>query len=174
MPDFPIIYAPPRLSTFSGQFSAIQQSCCTATPTSGSFTWPAANLAIYVPFAIPFLFQVSTMFWGNGSTVSGNVDVGYYTSDGARVFSTGAIAQSGASVVQFSALANFLDPGTGYLAMLMTSATGTCTGISAGPAVADYRAAGLRQQAVGAGALPATATFAQYAQTVYPLIGVER
>lgn len=174
MPDFPTIYPPPRMTTFSAQFSACQLACWHATPTLGAFTWPAANLAIYVPVSCPFMFQIVNMFWGNGATASGTVDVGFYSPDGGRVFSTGATTQTGTGVNQFQALSNVIDPGGGYFAMLCSSATATAWGIASGPSNADYRSAGLRQQAVGSATLPATATFAQYAQSVYPLIGIER
>lgn len=173
MPDFGGVYLPPRINTFSSLYSIGAEACWQATPTQASFAWPAANLAIFIPVRMPFVFPVRNVFWMNGGTASGNVDVGYYTLDGALVFSSGATAQ-GAAGFQSVAVNNYIDPGAGYLAILLTSATGTNQGVSGGLTNNDLRIAGLRQQAVGAGALPATATFAQYAQTVYPLLGVER
>jgi hypothetical protein len=90
--------------------------------------WPAANLAIYVPFAIPFQFNVRRVFWVNGSNLTGNADLGVYTRTGARLFSTGATARSGASVTQYTTLGTplLLSPGDYYMALsATTSATGS-------------------------------------------------
>lgn len=72
-----------------------------ASPAHSSTAWPAANQAIYIPVSIPFYFPVARVFWVNGSTVTGNKDFGIYTWDGAKIYSTGSTAESGASAVQY-------------------------------------------------------------------------
>jgi hypothetical protein len=135
--------------------------------------WPAANLAIYVPFAIPFQFNVRRVFWVNGSNLTGNADLGVYTRTGARLFSTGATARSGASVTQYTTLGTplLLSPGDYYMALsATTSATGSFIRFAPG-ILSDVRLVGPLQQ-TSANPLPATATYAALGQSYWPLFGL--
>lgn len=92
----------------------------------GSAANPVANRAVYVPVRIPDTITVVKMFCHNGATVSGNVDLGIYTSGGTRLVSTGSTAQAGASIVQeFDITDTTLTPGLYYMALAADNATAT-------------------------------------------------
>lgn len=162
---------PPITISTLQRYSAIHAIPCVSA-SQGNFTWPAANEAIFIPFSIPFYFPISKVFWANGATL-GNCDFGIYTWDGAKLFSTGSIAQSGASATQFVNVTPFiLAPGKYYMAL---ACSGTSTNIFGGTTVTGIvgRLAGLLQQ-TSALPLPAVATFAQFTATAYPFCGFVR
>lgn len=124
----------------------------------GTTNWPSANRAYYFPFRIADKFLINQFFWINGSAVNGNVDAGVYTFDGTRIISTGAVAQSGTSVIQTSDVADtLLDAGLFYLAVSVSSASGRL--LKAAPNFQFQRMLGMLEQST-ANPLPATATFA--------------
>lgn len=138
----------------------------------GSVAWGTANLGIWVPFRIPTgnVFSSARAWLLNGTTANGNVDIGIYDESFARLASTGAVAQSGVGALQdLAALSASLAPGRYYLAISLSSATGTV--FSTSVAAAYGAAAGCFQQAA-AHPLPATATPALYAQTFVPVFGI--
>lgn len=128
-------------------------------PAPTSQTWPTANKAYYYPFSISAAATCYTAFWANGATVSGNVDLGIYTSAKVKVVSTGSTAQAGTSQTQTVALSASLAPGNYYIGFACDAAAATfiranltdVAGFS--PAVINLRA--------GAASfpLPSTATF---------------
>ena len=139
--------------------------------TPASVAWPAANRAIYIPFQISETMVFTRVHWYNGATAAGNVDVGIYSENGTRLGSTGAIAQGTINVVQTNVLtANTTClPGRYFMAMLCSSGTAT---VFAQAASLSAKMAGLYQQSVGAGALPATATFATWTSQIHPVFSL--
>lgn len=140
---------------------------------NGTTNWPSANRAYYFPFRIPGAFMINQFFWINGSVVAGNVDAGVYSFDGRRIISTGAIAQSGVSVIQ---VANVTDTTIGgglfYLAISLSSATGRL--LKAAPGLQFQKIMGILQQD-SANPLPATATFAVLTVAPHiPVFGITR
>lgn len=135
--------------------------------------WPAANLAIYVPLQLPFWYPVKRVFWVNGSTITGNYDLGIYSKGGNRMASTGSTAMTPASDLQYANLDILLSPGAYYIALLNDGTTNRAFGGTAITANAG-RIGGLKEQAVGAATLPATATFANYTRTLIPFFGLTR
>lgn len=137
-------------------------------------SWPSASLGIYIPFALPFPYPVARVFICNGATVTKNFDIGVYTFDGGRIFSTGATAQSGASAIQYVSLASqvLLTPGSYYMAVTMSGTNGTAIATNSG-SVISMRMSGCLQQA-SITTLPATATFAAVANAFWPLFGLTR
>jgi hypothetical protein len=96
---------------------------------SSSGTWGTNNRAVYCPIVIdePFLVQKVALY--NGSTASGNVDVGIYSENGTRIWSVGGVAQSGTNVMQvFTPTAFVLPPGRYYIGVAFSSSAGTITG----------------------------------------------
>lgn len=139
------------------------------TPSSGAF--PASNDALLVPFYIHQSSLIKRLFAINGSSVSGNIDMGLYTQDGARITSIGSTAQAGTSTIQFFDIADItLGPGRYYLAVAMDNTTGTL--FRANPSVARLQAVGMAKQAT-AFALPSSITFATVTALYLPLIGAE-
>lgn len=131
--------------------------------------WVSANRAIYVPFSLSAPYQVSRVWWANGATATGNVDCGIYTIGGTRLASTGSTAQAGTSVVQSVALSQLLLPGAYYMALVLSSTSGTI--LRAALAVVGCQSLGVAQQATAL-PLPATATFATVASAFMPLFGI--
>lgn len=140
-----------------------------STPSSGAF--PAANDALFMPLILQQATLVKRLFSMNGATVSGNIDVGIYSEDGARIVSSGSVAQAGTTDLQFFDITDLmLGPGRYYLAVAMDNATGTLIRATAG--LVRLQAIGMAKQA-SAFPLPATATFATVTATYLPIIGGE-
>lgn len=131
-------------------------------------TW-VANLAIYTPFSLPFNYPVMRVWWYNGATITTtNVDMGIYTSDGTKIYSTGSTTQSGASALQYVTVSPDIMLYAGeryYLAWTCDNTTNRSNGITMGDA-GGGRAYGLLQQS-SALPLPATATFAAFDFSVF-------
>ncbi len=133
------------------------------------FTWPAANLIIYLPFRVPEEFRVNQFFSFSGATVDGNIDAGIYSARGRKLVSTGSTAMAaGTQTVDVTDYT--LGSGLYWLAFTSSSGTATFNGISMASA-SLLRAMGVQEEA-GSGGLPATATFATMTRTVLPGICV--
>lgn len=129
--------------------------------------WPSANLAIYVPVVVPERVTVVQLGWLNGTTTTGDADVGIYAEDGTKIVSTGATARSGASAMQYVDITDtVIGPGLFYLA-LSNSGTGRIGVLTS--SVNLGQCLGLAEEA-SASPLPASATFAAFAQTVFPFV----
>lgn len=155
------------IGTLAGRLSSI------ASP-GGGLTW-SANVAIYVPFLLDWPYDVRRMFWANGNSTGGNSDVGLYTLGGARLYSSGSVANSGSGAAQYVTPAAdlLLQPGMPYfMAFAHDSSTGSQLSGGSGTTMTTSwgRACGLYQQS-SAFPLPLTATFAAYAAVGIPLIG---
>lgn len=157
---------PPHMGVISpGHIESLGTNVAPSNATS-SATWPAGNLAIYVPFTVWEPFTVTHLAWVNGAAVSGNVDMGIYDEAGTRLTSTGATAQSGTNAIQIVDITDItLGPGLYYMAMSLSSAVGTIWRNA--PAVYLSIMSGVYEQA-SAHPLPANATFAAPAQTYIP------
>lgn len=161
MGDFPrgdVWVPPPVLCTLS--LLAFGNPQGTAGPPA-SATWPAANKAYFYPFTLPVRVQVSKFFFFNGGTISGNIDIGIYDSQGNKLVSTGAVAQAGANAIQaIDCTDTYIGPGEYYLAASCSS--GTATGrqlvITGATDELGGMQTGLTYQLTAAHPLPATAT----------------
>ena len=135
-----------------------------------SAAWPAANRAIFVPFAIPMPMNVTKLWVCNGTSAAGNIDIGIYDHTGCRLTSTGSTAQAGTSALQvISITAVLLSPGQFYLALAGDSTSPT-TNRSA-PTAEALREMGVFMQET-AFALPATATPAAMTSAYLPFFGL--
>jgi hypothetical protein len=146
----------------------------TAAPPA-SITW-VANQAIYMPVSIPWPYPVARIFWVNGATVANNADFAIYTPSGARIFSAGSTVTAGASAPQFVTPGTpfLLDAGDYYFAWNCSGTTTAAFGVVM-PTAGQAALCGILSQAVGAVALPATATFATAPLTVGPVLcGITR
>lgn len=133
-------------------------------------TWPAANLAIFIPFRVYQIYTAVKMSWING-TVSGNIDVGIYDAQGDRLVSLGSTAMSGASAIQTGDITDTtLKPGLYYMAMAVDNTTATFRRFTSAT-VAGTAGLGLLQQAT-AFALPSTATFAACGNDYIPGLAI--
>ena len=134
-----------------------------------SAVWPTANTAIYIPIEIA-VFTTITAILVQVGTQAGNLDVGIYDETGTRLVSLGSTAVAAAGVQNCNIADTALAPGVYFVAMNCDSATAAFIRCSI---TADLgRSVGCQQQAVGAIALPATATFAAYTLTYLPCISL--
>jgi len=174
MPDFAenIACAPTYLSTLSRYFAKAEEYWASdGIPASRSS--PGANVALYVSFCIPFTFVARRAFWGNGTTVSSNKDIGIYSYSGSLIWSSGSTAQSGASALQYVSISPVvvLTPGRYYLGLSCVSSATTEWGVVIGGAAYLSRAIGIFQEA-SAVPLPATMTPAVRTGTTLTLFGL--
>jgi hypothetical protein len=143
-----------------------------STISSSGAVWPTAEKAIYSPIDIPWICSLRKVFVSNGSVVSGNLDVGLYTSAGVRLWSAGSTAQSGTSTEQVVDVSPdlALTPGLYYVGLVLDNTTGTV--VRNTPSTQMCAVAGYYTQAT-AFPLPSTATFAiDYTLTYTPLVGL--
>lgn len=144
-----------------------------STISPGALTW-IANTAIYVPFILPWPYNVRRMFWANGSAPGGNSDIGIHALGGARLFSSGSTANVTASVLQYVTPSPdiLLHPGVPYFLSFShdSSTASRLNGISAATMTANWgRICGLYSQSVFP--LPLQATFAAYTAVGMPIMG---
>lgn len=118
MTDFPlqlVQVTPLFVNSISRYAQGWESRTYLATAGPAVQTW-VTNLICYIPFALPFAYPCKRVWWLNGSTASSNVDMGIFSGSGVQLFSTGSVAQSGASVMQYVAADILLTPGTYYVA----------------------------------------------------------
>lgn len=138
----------------------------------GPVSWPANNRAIYVPITLPFDYQVARVVWANGGTPTGNADLGIYNRTTlAKIFSTGSVARSGATVNQYTAATWYIPAGEYYMA-LANSTTGSFQA-SAFLNLTICRLCGMLQEAATV-PLPGTATPVAITSAYLPLFGLLR
>jgi hypothetical protein len=166
----PVLYRPTSLFVSPLSFEGLgMEMRHIQTASTTSTAWGSATLAVYVPIICPGPFTVAKFWTYNGGTASGNTDVGLYDQNGNRLLNTGGTLQSGTSTLQeFDVTDTRFPAGRYYLALANSSATATfhCFTASSDDAAII---SGLAQEA--SATLPATATFAAYAQTFIPLFG---
>lgn len=165
----PFVPAPVMIGTFS-RLSNLAIATAFRQGAAGSATWPSANTAIFVPFTNPRPELVKKLWSGNGSAVSGNIDVGIYDASGNRLVSSGSTAQAGTNDLQEFDVTDTVIPGpaTLYLACALDNTTGQLFRNGQGSVL--MRMYGLVQQ-TSAFPLPTTATFATIAQAYCPDVG---
>lgn len=134
-----------------------------------SATYPAADRALFYPVRLSQPVLVKVLYWVNGATVAGNVDVGIYDEAGTRLLSTGSTAQATVSVLQqVNVTDTLIGPGLFYLAIAASLATATF--LSQNAAADTMLQAGVAQMAT-AMPLPATATLEKMVSVYKPLFG---
>lgn len=159
------------INTASQESIGLEIGAITGGAAPASAAWPGANDALFVPMYLAQPTLIKRLFVVNGGTASGNLDMGIYTPDGARVISKGSTAQSGTSALQFLDITDtMLGPGAYYLALAMDGTTGTTF---------RFNLSTIRCQQLGiarvasAFALPASVTLATVAAGYIPMIGAE-
>jgi len=141
----------------------------TGALSSGAWSTVGANTILYLPLRLPFAYPLKRVFVANGSTANGNWDVALLSPDGGRLCSAGSTAQAGTNALQYASIDMLIPPGAYYLALGLSSATGTVFR-STGLTTNRTRLLGVLQQATFP--IPAAATFAAAAQGFWPLFGL--
>lgn len=168
MSDFPKSVEVPRLIVHPFMQNSIGFNQAIVPYPTGTTAWPSANAAIYIPFVIGASTTIVKFFWLNGATVSGNIDVGIYDSQGNRLVSSGSTVQTTINVIQSVDTTDLtLQPGLYYMAMAMDNTSGVIRA-SAGTAILN-RASGIYSQA-SAFPLPSSATFAGTTLNIVPAL----
>ena len=171
MPDFSsnVCPPPPYLNTWSQAFNGLAIRGVAVAGAAASLTW-TANVAVYVPFFLPWPYPVARAFWCNGSSAIANCDIGIYSIGGAQIWHSGSTAQVSGNNLQFVSAGVLLSPGPYLLGL---SCSGTTNAINGNTVITtDFgRLMGYYQQA-SAFPLPASTTFAAYAGVGLPLMGI--
>ena len=155
-------------------FAAEEMSLNGAAPASTAF--PAANLALYIPFYVCAPGLAQGVFWQNGAAVAGNVEVALYDEDGNKIATSGVVAASGTSVPQSVAFASpvLLTTGRYYLAVWASSGTQQFLAWGTSAAATNVnRMFGIVEQTALASGLPASWTPATSARSYLPIAGVQ-
>lgn len=141
----------------------------------GSSAWVTANQAMFLPLTLPFPYVVRRLFWHIGSTGGGNTDIGLYSVGGTAIFTAGSTAQTVFNGPQYVAPGSplVLSPGRYFLAMAHSVTSANHVYGHGGLTAPLARLAGLYQQP-SALPLPTTATLAQSAGGILPLMGITR
>ena len=168
MADFPIVQnvdpvvgSPAFPSMGGGFFNA-------AGGNLASATFSAANKAIFMPFPVFSPITIVKLFVINGTTVSGNIDVGIYTANVLKIVSSGSTAQSGTSAVQeFNITDTLLNPGFYYLAVAMDNGTAH---LESWALSVMMRTLGIAEAST-AFPLPTNASISSITASRYPFIG---
>lgn len=172
--DFPQSKVLPLFISSVGRFGCgmeLRVSMSSGTPAA--ITWVASTVC-YIPFSIPWAYPVNRVWWCNGSTITTtNVDFGIYTVSGARIFSTGNVAMSGVSAIQYATPGTpfVLDAGQYYMAWACDNTTSRAFGFA--PTAPQGAIAGCLSQA-SAQPLPTSATFATFGAPGIPVCGITR
>ncbi len=142
----------------------------------GSQNWPAANVGVFIPFTIPEPVTFTKMFWGNGSAVAGNIDVGLFDESGTRLVSIGTTAQATVSTIQVVDITDTtLARGRWYLGMTSDTSGATQKVLQAVPVGGICQAFGLLKDTSCAPPLSTNAnpaTYVAYDLASIPLVGV--
>jgi hypothetical protein len=164
-------------SIFAGEGDQMTGASATSLASGG---WGTANLAVYIPFSIPWPFPVRRVFWGNGSAPNAgtNCDVGLYSIGGTRIWSAGSTAQDTArnTVPQYVTPSSdiLLVPGRYYFGFVCSVTTANRLIVYTFPAALQARFRGYMQEALGSTVLPAAMTPAQFSGTIGPFVGISR
>lgn len=140
--------------------------------TNASAAYPAANLAIYVPFVLESPVTVYETFVVSGSlTTSNATEIGVYDTAGTRLFTTATTVNVANDVINSSGMTDYvLSPGAYYMAF---ACDGTRNFFATSFVAGLYQSFGFMEQTGLTGAnLPTTATFAAYTRAYLPQFGL--
>lgn len=130
--------------------SLLQESGTTATTST---SWPGAKVVVYLPIVIRTQFTVRTIGWQNGTTPSGNIEVGVYDESGTRKGTSGSTAAGTTAAIQLTTPSAFtLAPGRYYLAMTCDATTYTVN--AQAPAAGSSGSIGVMTETTGSFGLP--------------------
>ena len=109
------------LNSYQGMLDLLGE----AASGNGSQTYRTTNAATYVRVYNPRAFRCTHAYCFNGTVVTGNIDIGVYDTKGVKIASTGAIAQSGTSQIQWFALDALIPAGEVILALAGSNPSAT-------------------------------------------------
>lgn len=143
-----------------------------------SFAWPTAKLVTYIPIVIEYPFRVQTIFWQNGTTPVGNIEVGVYDEAGTRRGTSGSAAAGTTAAIQTATPTAFtLQPARYYIAVTCDNVGGsyTLSGFSSAPGLGAVGSLGVMSETTGSFGLTdpwgTTAVFLPAAEQI-PNVGI--
>jgi hypothetical protein len=142
--------------------------------TGGNLAWGANNRANFLPFRVPRPLIARALFVGNGTNLSGNVDLGIYARGSAgdtlvRLVSTGSTARAGSGEQQDIDIPDtLLGPGRYYFGLALSNLSGTVLGTVTNAAPATALLGGFSAE----DAFPLPATVPAGSSTHFWVIGV--
>jgi hypothetical protein len=163
---------PPFYQFSISSHDMIRGSFLVGVSGGGSTAYPAANLALYVPFWLEAPATVFETYVETGTlTTSNATEIGVYDTAGTRLFTTATTVATASDTVNSSGMTDFsLDAGSYYLAF---ACDGTRNFFASGAALGIYQAFGcLEQTGLTGASLPSTATFAVYTRAYLPIFGL--
>lgn len=165
---------PPMVSLFTQRWGFVAESVLGSQPSSAG--WESASRGVWFPISVPTACVAKRMWWVNGSTVNAsyNVEAGIYldggSKPGAKLITTGSVAQGTATQVQFADITDTtLTPGLYWL--FMSCSTGSATFFRAGLLVNFDELFRFEQAGIGPGSAPASATPVESTTTPVYLFG---
>lgn len=138
-----------------------------------SAAWPSANLGIFIPFSIIAPYTVRTLWWANGSSVTGTVDCGIYSAGtggaASKIVTATPTSQASTNVIQKVSITSvLLLPGSYYMGLSASSASATFMRFA--PTTTALSFIGGGQQA-SVGTLPDSLTMVACANAYLPVFG---
>lgn len=176
--DFPNPYLLPRsIPSYGSNYSGgrmVARLNASSNETGVSTSWTATSRVLIMPFWLPWPYPVRRVFWGNGATLTANKDFGIYTFDGGKIYTTGSVAEAGASALQYVTPTEFtLYPGRYYMAISCNAASTAGHAWAFAPSGFAMTQGGMLNMATTF-PLPVTLTFATSSGTIVPLFGFTR
>jgi hypothetical protein len=170
MPDFPAVglYDPPSaVITTHGSYQDLVGASSSFMNTANA--WQLANRAVFAPI---FIQQTVTVFQMaiEVTTSSGNLDIGIYTTAGARLVSKGSTAMAAAGVQVIDITDTILNPGTYFAALCIDNTTAAIRSAAGSTALAAM--SGVRQVALGSVVLPDPVTLVTATAAMWPYIAL--
>ena len=136
---------------------------------TSSQAYPTANKAYLVPFTVPESVIAYKLGWVNGTSPTGNADVGIYDAAGTMIVSGGGTARSGSGLSQAVDITDtVLAPDTLYYLAYAQDDTSAVRVISA-PTTQGSGMLGVREKATSY-VLPATLTGTSAPATTYVVL----
>lgn len=113
----------PMISSLSAAMSGVSLAAV-ASPAPSSTGNPFTTMAFFEPLYLAEAVVVDKVWWYSGTAVAGTGEIGIYSGDLQRLFTTGTVTTVGASKVQEVNITDLrLDAGTYYLALGIDNAT---------------------------------------------------
>jgi hypothetical protein len=140
---------------------------------SASAAWPLANGAFLFPFVLTERTRIRRLWCFNGTTVSGNIDLGIYAGNHSvpmKLVSSGSVAQAGTDVVQSAAVDITLGPGRYLFALACDNTTAQFRRLTA--AAANFLTPAAYQ--FNASSFPLGTLGSSNSQNYVPLCGLSR
>ena len=140
------------IDNLTGGWMAFQESPNTAT------AWGTQYRAIYVPIRVVDRCVVRKLGFASAAAAAGNVDVGLYDANGARLVSSGPTTKTGTGVQVVDVADTTIGPGLYYIGLNNDTTTDTVTALAGTAPVPAAR--GVLTETLGGVALPASASWA--------------